>query len=102
MDPDKGLSASGNRPDLRVLDGYIYCVGGEEQNSFTNAVYYAAVSSGGIGAWTKAANYPLSVVTTCIISSGNLYCVGGFDSSAAYGATYYISLDSLLVVTTTS
>lgn len=86
-----------------ISSGYIYCVGGEKElDSFTNAVYYATVSSGVIGTWTKAADYPLSVVTTCVISSGDLYCVGGYDSSADYGATYYVSLSSLLAVTTTT
>ena len=85
-----------------ISTGYIYCVGGEESSSFTNAVYYATASSGVIGTWVKTANYPLSVLTDCIISSGSLYCVGGYDSSADYGAAYYISLNSLLVVTTST
>ncbi len=90
-----------------ISSGYIYCVGGEtaggQSPSYTNAVYYAAVSNGGIGTWKQAANFPLSVGTTCVISSGNMYCVGGFDGSSVgeNGATYYVPLDSLSVATTT-
>jgi hypothetical protein len=78
--------------------GYIYCVGGQEgSNSYSNAVYYAAVSSGGIGAWKQAGHYPLSVGTTCVISLGYMYCMGGFDGSSQGDteATYYISLTTL-------
>jgi hypothetical protein len=78
--------------------GYIYCVGGQEgSNSYTNAVYYAAVSSGGIGGWKQAGTYPLSVGTTCAISSGYMYCMGGFDDSSQgdTDATYYVPLTTL-------
>jgi hypothetical protein len=82
----------------------IYCVAGvtaegssSSSPSYTNAVYYAPVSSGGVGTWKQAANYPISVETTCAVSSGNLYCVGGFDGSSAgeNNAVDYASLVSL-------
>ena len=83
--------------------GYIYCVGGEEgSSSFTNGVFCAPVSSGGIGAWKQAPNYPLSVSTTCADLSGYVYCVGGFDGSSAgeNGAVYYAAIASLSGATT--
>ena len=86
-----------------ISSGYIYCVGGQGQlNSYTNAVYYAPISSGGIGTWKQAANYPLSVETTCVISSGDLYCIGGFDGSSVgeNNAVHYISLATLSGATT--
>jgi hypothetical protein len=86
-----------------ISSGFIYCVGGQgELNSYTNAVYYAPISSGGIGTWKQAANYPLSVETTCVISLGDLYCIGGFDGSSVgeNNAVYYISLASLSGATT--
>ena len=88
-----------------ISSGYIYCVGGSPStSSFTNAVYYAKVSSGGIGTWTKAANYPDSASTDCVISSSNLYCVGGADGSSIgfSDASHYIPIDSLLAVTTST
>jgi hypothetical protein len=82
-----------------ISSGYIYCVGGQEnnQNSYTNAVYNATISSSGIGTWKKAANYPQSVETTCVISSGYLYCIGGFNGSSTgeTDSTYYAPLSSL-------
>lgn len=85
--------------------GYIYCVGGEEDAStpsYTNAVYYATVSSGGIGSWKHAGNYPDSVGSTCVITSGYMYCIGGLDGSdaGATDAAYYVPLTSLSTATT--
>jgi hypothetical protein len=82
--------------------GYVYCVGGVGSSSYINTVYYATVSSGGIGTWTKAGNYAQSVFTDCVISSGYMYCVGGADSSQVYGTTYYIPLEFLMGMTTTT
>lgn len=78
--------------------GYIFCVGGQENsNTYTNAVYFATVSSAGIGSWKQSGNYPQSVGTTCVVSSGYMYCVGGFDSSSVgeNGATYFAPLSAI-------
>jgi len=80
--------------------GYIYCVGGQENsNSYSHAVYYAPVSSSGIGVWKQSGHYPISVGTTCVISSSYMYCVGGFESSQDSEATYFISLNMLTSAT---
>ena len=81
-----------------IYSGDIYCVGGEGSiGSYTNAVYYASISSGGIGSWVKGGGYPLSVQTTCVSSMGWIYCMGGFDSTSLNetSATYYASFSSL-------
>jgi len=84
-----------------ISSGYIYCVGGETAGgsspTYTNAVYFAPTSSGGIGTWKQATDYPNSLTTTCAISSGSIYCIGGFDASSAgeSGDVYYASLSSL-------
>lgn len=78
--------------------GYIYCVGGQTGDnpaSYSYAVYYAPVSSAGIGSWKQSGPYPISVGTTCVISSGYMYCVGGFESSQNVESTYYIALTTL-------
>jgi len=81
--------------------GYVYCVGGETAGgsspSYTNAVYYAPVSASGIGGWKQVGVYPLSIGTTCVVSSAHLYCVGGFDSSTegVESDVNYASLASL-------
>jgi len=80
-----------------VSSGFIYCLGGQGgQNSYTSASYYAQVSSGGIGAWKRAGNFPGSVETTCLVVSRDMYCIGGFDSSSngENGAVYYAPLSS--------
>jgi hypothetical protein len=81
-----------------ISSGYIYCVGGQGQlNTYTNAVYYAPVSSGGIGTWQKGAGYAASTETSCVIASGEMYCIGGFDGSSIgeNNYVYYISLPVL-------
>ena len=80
-----------------VSSGTIYCLGGQGgQNSYTSAAYYAPISTEGIGAWTRAGNYPNSLETICFALSGDIYCVGGFDSGSAgeNGAVYYAPLNS--------
>ncbi len=81
--------------------GYVYCVGGAtsggQSASYTNAVYATTISSEGLGTWTSGPDFPSSVATTCITSSGYLYCIGGFDASylGVEGAVRYASLASL-------
>ena len=72
-----------------IYGGYIYCIGGWT-NGLTNAVYYASVSSSGVGPWFSTTPYPLYVDDqSCAIYSGYIYCVGGYASS---GAVYYASV----------
>jgi len=71
-----------------ISGGYIYCVGGETDSAgdYTNAVYYAQVSSSGVGAWTLTTAYPIIIEReSCAVSSGYIYCVGGTsDESYPY------------------
>jgi hypothetical protein len=87
-----------------ISSGYIYCVGGETapgntstSPSYTNAVYYAPLTAGGIGNWKPAPSFPYSTWTTCLTSSGNVYCFGGFDSGSVMedNIVHYASLTSL-------
>jgi len=84
-----------------VSGNYVYCVGGAttggQDASYTNAVYYAAVSSSGIGAWTEGPDYPASVGTACAIASARLYCIGGYDGSTQgeNSNVYYATLSSI-------
>ena len=82
-------------------NGFVYCVGGAtsggQSASYTSAVYFAPVSTSGIGAWKEGPDYPLSVGTTCTIASGRLYCVGGYDGSTEGedNDVNYLSLSSI-------
>ncbi len=83
--------------------GYIYCVGGFDEltgynvSSFqSNSVYYASISSSGIGSWSKSAAYPAGIyLPSCFAANGYIYCVGGVNSNDnAVGTDYYASLSS--------
>jgi hypothetical protein len=81
-----------------IVSSIIYCVGGEgNSGDYSSAVYYATVSSSGVGAWKQATGYSDSTSTICAYSSGYLYCAGGFDgsSSAETPEVNYASLSSL-------
>ena len=86
-----------------IVSSIIYCIGGEgNSGSYSSSVYFATVSSSGVGAWTQSADYPDSTATICAFSSGYLYCVGGFDGSSS-GFTpevNYASLSSIASSTT--
>lgn len=87
-----------------IVSSTIYCVGGEGNgDSYTNAVYYATVSSAGVGAWTSGAAYPDTAVTNCAAVAGTMYCIGGIDeSSSGYTAEVSYAPLSGIVTTTTS
>lgn len=62
----------------------IYCVGGVDANgNGVNDVYYAPLSSSGIGQWASTTAYPIQAYgQDCIIDSGNMICVGGVPSGS--------------------
>jgi hypothetical protein len=77
-----------------VSGGYVYCVGGYDISvGVTNHVYYATLSSTGVGVWNSTTSYPtLITYQSCVVSGGHLYCVGGTtgsvdtDTNAVYSA----------------
>lgn len=84
--------------------GDLYCIGGENETSGNNSttslsstVWYAPVSSSGIGTWSLAASYPPGVYFPSCTGLGTyIYCVGG--ENAQYdpeNATYYSFVTSL-------
>lgn len=83
--------------------GYVYCAGGENETSGTNStattsssVWYAPLTSSGIGAWSKGPAYPSGVYyPECTTLGGYMYCVGGQDSSGnPVSSSYYSYLTS--------
>ncbi len=90
--------------------GYMYCFGGySEQNgqnatrALSSAIYYAPLSSSGIGNWTQAGSYPSDVyLPSCYSSEGNVYCIGGVDGNDdALNVVYFAPLTSAGVGTWT-
>ena len=78
-----------------IVSGSIYCVGGQgTQGAYSKSVYFAPVSSSGVGAWKQVASYTDAAETDCAYSSGYIYCVGGFDGSSS-GETPEVNFASL-------
>jgi hypothetical protein len=86
-----------------AYSSYIYCVGGynetdgsEADAAASSSVWYAPLSSSGIGKWTLTTAYPDSVyLPSCYAANGYIYCVGGVnDDENAVGTTYYATLSS--------
>ena len=89
-----------------TVAGDIYCVGGviiEELGGiipipyqvYTHEVYYAPVSSSGVGAWSSTTNYPLGVTAeSCAVAGGYIYCVGGEIGSGYTNNVYYAPVSS--------
>ena len=84
-----------------VSSGEILCIGGEtgggSSPTYTNAVYYAPISSTGIGTWKQSPSYPVGIGTTCVALSGYVYCIGGFDQ--AVGENNFVEYASLAGLT---
>ena len=66
--------------------GYIYCVGalyfGVSGNGFPpeflDSVYYAQLTSSGVGQWSNTTKYPTLIAgASCVAQGGFIYCVGG-------------------------
>jgi hypothetical protein len=84
--------------------GFIYCVGGVGEAEGTNStsypnshVYYAPLSSLGIGSWINStSSYPADIhLPSCFAADSFLYCVGGADGSGnAVSTDYYASISS--------
>ena len=85
--------------------GYIYCVGGFiDGSTFTNAVYYASVSSSGVGTWTSTSGYPTQIyLQSCTVYLGYMYCVGGQNSLGfIQSSVYYASISSSVTSTSST
>ena len=87
-------------PSCVISGGYITCVAGlTAVGTLGNAVYYASVSSSGIGSWTSTTAFPTAIeVTSCVVSSGYITCVGGLtyvgSPESNTNAVYYDTIAS--------
>src|SRR5438876_1143061 len=73
--------------------GYVYCIGGDTHGGLANstsAVYFAPLSSSGVGSWSSATSYPLNVISpSCVVGSGFAYCIGGDTAThSPFGGTF--------------
>src|SRR5438093_1428348 len=82
--------------------GFVYCIGGfGPTTGATSSVYFASLSSSGVGSWSATTNYPTTIrEQSCVASSGFIYCIGGYGiTSAGTGnvptnAVYFAPLSS--------
>ncbi len=82
-------------PSCAVYSGYIYCVGGLTGSGYSSAVYYAPISSSGVGAWSSTTSYPTDIeAQSCAAYSGYIYCVAGYTGSAVTDTVYYATISS--------
>ncbi len=83
--------------------GTIYCIGGvDSSGDGVSTVYYASLSSTGIGNWTETSAYPYAGIgQACVITGGYIYCVGGETSSGFVNSVYYATASSTGVGTWT-
>ena len=82
-------------PSCTISAGsYIFCVGGTISSSeVSDAVYYAPVTSSGVGGWTSGPDYPVVVSNMGCVTSGNyIYCAHDADPDA--GTDYALILAS--------
>jgi len=101
-----GTSGSGGTgiewPSCVEYDGYLYCVGGATNGGLVSKVFYAQLSSSGVGPWTETTDYGAAsgdsgtggitgFQRACVTDSGYVYCVGD-----AYGTSqvFYAQLSS--------
>ena len=84
-------------PSCVASSSDIYCLGGVNSNdNSVNSVYYAALTSSGVGTWTQTTTYPGSYVgQACAISSSDIYCVGAQTGQSSFAnAVYYATTSS--------
>src|SRR6267143_3032197 len=82
-----------------VSSGFGYCIGGATTPGGiftpTNAVYFASISSSGVGSWSASTSYPATIFRhSCLVNSGIVYCIAGQSPTGATNATYYAALTS--------
>src|SRR6266571_1083125 len=67
--------------------GFIYCVGGTTFPAvITDAVYFAPITSSGVGTWNPTTSYPFSIFEqSCVARASFVYCVGGQANPSGFG-----------------
>ena len=74
--------------------GFIYCVGGFDGSMVVSDVFFAPISSSGVGPWTSTTSYPIFISEqSCVTNSGFIYCVGG-NPSLPTSAVYFAPISS--------
>ena len=72
-------------PDCAATSADIFCVGGvDSSNNGVDNVYFAPLSSSGIGQWSSTTAYPIDIYgQTCVTDLGYIICVGGVPNGTS-------------------
>lgn len=101
-----GSGGLGTDPSCATTDGYVVCVGGgTTAGSDLSNVYFATLSSSGVGAWMEGVDYGATsgtsgaggqdvVGTSCSGFSGSIICVGGYGAGKTI-AVWMSHIDSM-------
>ena len=82
-----------SHPACVATSGSVYCIGAYRYNGdLSNATYFAALSSSGVGAWNATTNYPTTIITECVARAGFVYCIGGYNRPTFISAVYFASV----------
>jgi len=77
-----------------VNSGFVYCIAGQSPTGATNATYYAALTSSGVGSWSASTAFPRAIYgQSCVVDSAFVYCIGGIAFSST-NAVYFAPLSS--------
>src|SRR5690606_11312360 len=62
-----------------AYNGYVYVIGGADDNTYQDDVFYAPINSNGtIGSWTPTTTLPLNIVNhASAVYNGYIYVLGG-------------------------
>lgn len=78
-----------------ISNSYIYCMGGFNGTSSTNATYFAKITKSGIGNWTATTPYPYYVQNAaCVTYLSYIYCVGGTSVENPVNQTFFAKISA--------
>ncbi len=77
------------------IDKYAYVVGGFNNTIYSNAVYVAAISSGGIANWTALNPLPVALKDPAVVIGTNtIYVLGGRNATQQFNTIYYAAINT--------
>lgn len=76
-------------------DRYVYMVGGWNDLTYTDAVYFATIQAGGITGWTALNSLPVAMKDPAVVIGTNtIYVMGGRNATSVFNSIYYATINS--------
>ncbi|MHC1776588.1 MAG: right-handed parallel beta-helix repeat-containing protein [Lentimicrobium sp.] len=77
------------------IDKYAYLVGGFNNTTYSNAVYVASISAGGISGWTALNPLPVAMKDPAVVIGTNtIYVMGGRNATQQFNTIYYAAINT--------